>query len=278
MGTIYELEHGAGMRPTVICLHASGGSGGQWRVLANAMKHGFHVLTPDLYGHGAAPSWDGPRGDIVAADVARISGLAAEAGGTVHLVGHSYGGTIALRVALAHPERVTSVAIYEPVPMRVLFDYNAKHRAAAEIAEIARDIRRALNGASFEHAARRFIDYWSGAGSWARLAPDVQATIAQRMPVTDAHFASLIHDPVRLRDYANVRVPVLYLTGRETRASARRMEELMRYALPDVEAVRLDDMGHLGPITHAETVAQRIAQFVRTHAGPERIVDDRKAA
>ena len=277
MATIYELEQRASMKPTVICLHASAGSGGQWKALGNRMKYDFHVLTPDLYGHGAAPSWDGPPGDIVAADVARISRRAAEAGGKVHLVGHSYGGAIALRVALAHPERVASVAVYEPVTMRVLFDYNPKHRAAAEVAEVARDIRRDLKGGSFEHAARRFVDYWSGAGYWAQLTPEVQATVAGRMPVIDAHFASLIHDPVRLRDYANVHVPVLYLTGRETRASARRIGELMRYALPDVEAIRLDDMGHLGPITHAETVAQRIAQFVRGHS-PERIVDDRKAA
>jgi pimeloyl-ACP methyl ester carboxylesterase len=277
MRTIYELEPGAGMRPTVICLHASGGSGAQWRVLANRVKHDFHVLTPDLCGHGTAPSWHGPRGDIVAADVERISRLAADAGGRVHLVGHSYGGAIALRVALSHPERVTSVAVYEPVPMRVLFDYNAKHRAAAEVAEVAGDIRRALNGEGFEPAARRFVDYWSGAGSWARLTPEQQATIARRMPVIDAHFASLIHDAVRLRDYANVQAPVLYLTGRQTRASARHMEELLRYALPDVEASKLDEMGHLGPITHAETVAQRIAQFVRRHA-TEPIVDDRKAA
>jgi len=241
------------------------------------MKHDFHVLTPDLYGHGGAPSWYGPPGDIVAADVARISRLADDADGKVHLVGHSYGGAIALRVALSHPERVASLAVYEPVPMRVLFDYNAKHRAAAEIAELVRDMRRELNGGSFEHAARRFVDYWSGAGSWARLTPEAKSSIAGRIPVIDAHFASLIHDPVRLRDYANVQAPVLYLTGRQTRASARRLGELLRYALPDVEDGKLDEMGHLGPITHAETVAHRIAQFARKHA-PERIVDDRKAA
>jgi pimeloyl-ACP methyl ester carboxylesterase len=277
MRTIHGPEHGATMRPIIICLHASGGSGAQWRVLANRMQHDFHVLTPDLYGHGTAPEWHGAPADIVAADTARIARLAAESGGDVHLVGHSYGGAIALRVALYRPERVASVAVYEPVAMRVLFDYNPKHRAAAEVAEVAGDIRRALNGESFERAARRFIDYWSGAGHWAKLPPERRAAIARRIPVIHAHFASLIHDVVSLRDYANVQRPVLYLTGRQTRASSRRMAELLDYALPNIESISLDEMGHLGPITHAEDVAQSIANFIRQQAAA-RIALDRKAA
>ena len=264
-------------RPTIICLHASGASGAQWKALADRMQPGFHLSAPDLYGHGTAPAWPGAPTDIVAADTARIARLAADAKGDVHLVGHSYGGAIALRVALHHPERVASVAVYEPVAMRVLFDYNAKHRAAAEVAEVAGDIRRALNGGNFERAAQRFVDYWSGTKQWAGLAPERQAAIARRMPAIDAQFGALIHDRVRLRDYANVRAPVLYLAGRHTRASARRMAELLCYALPVVEPAMLSGMGHLGPVTHAETVAERFARFVRQQA-EARIVRDRKAA
>jgi pimeloyl-ACP methyl ester carboxylesterase len=97
------------------------------------------------------------------------------------------------------------------------------------------------------------------------------------MSVIDAHFVSLVCDSVALRDYSQFRAPVLYLSGRETRASTRRMAELFEYALPDVEAITLSAMGHLGPITHAETVAQRIADFVRANALVA-VADGRKAA
>jgi pimeloyl-ACP methyl ester carboxylesterase len=264
-------------RSTVICLHASGGSGAQWKTLAERMQDDFHVLTPDLYGHGSAPAWHGNAGDIVAADAARIARLAAAAPGAVHLVGHSYGGAIALRVALYHPESVASVAVYEPVTMRLLFDYNPRHRAAAEVAEIARSIRSDLNGGNAESAARRFVDYWAGPGQWAQLAPERRAAFASRMPVIDAHFVSLLHDTVALRDYSRLRVPVLCLSGRETRASTRRIAELLEYALPDVEAITLNAMGHLGPITHMQPVAQRIALFLRTREG-SRVDYARKAA
>jgi len=265
MNMFYGTEPVRVAKPTVVCLHASGGSGAQWTTLAQQLRPDLQVLTPDLYGQGTAPGWQGAPADIVAADTARISRLAAEVGGAIHLVGHSYGGAIALRVALHHPERVASVAVYEPVAMRVLFDYNRKQRAAAEVAEVAGDIRRALNGRDLARAGERFVDYWAGPGHWAQLGVERRAAFASRMPVIHSHFVALRNDEVRLGDYTRLDAPVLYLAGRATRLSARRMTELMTYALPTVELETLDGMTHLGPITHADVVAQRIALFLRRH-------------
>lgn len=253
-------------KPTVIALHASGGSSAQWNALAESLQGDFRVLAPDLYGHGNVPAWLGAPSDILAADTARVASLAADAGGRVHLVGHSYGGAVALRTALHRPELVDSVVVYEPAALRLLFDHNAKARAAAEIAEVSLGIRHALNGGDLERAAQRFVDYWAGGERWAQLASAPRAAIARRMPVVSAHFISLIHAGVRLRDYAKIDRPVLYLAGRDTRVSARRITELLRYALPDVEVEMMSGMGHLGPITHTNVVADRIAAFVRRQA------------
>lgn len=276
MPSIYQGDRGAGPEPTVICLHASGGSGAQWKPLADKLRHDFRVLTPDLHGHGSAPSWLGMPADIVAADTARVARLAAETDGRVHLVGHSYGAAIALRVARHRPRGVGSVIVYEPVTLRLLFDYNRRHRATSEVAEVATDIGRALNGGDYERAAQRFVDYWSGAGHWAGLTPERQVAMALRMPVIQAHFTSLVRDGARRADYAGVSVPVLYLAGRDTRASTRRITELLTYTLPDVKLETFEGMGHLGPITHAEAIAQRIADFVRQQTAPR--LPDRKAA
>jgi len=277
MNLLYGTEPAHIAKPTVVCLHASGGSGAQWKTLARQVQPDLNVLTPDLYGHGNAPGWQGAPADIVAADTARTSRPAAEIGGAIHLVGHPYGGAIALRVALHHPERVASVAVYEPVAMRVLFDYHRRHRAAAEVAEVAGDIRRALNGHDLARAGERFVDYWAGPGHWAQLGAERRAAFASRMPVIHSHFVALRNDDVRLRDYARLDAPVLYLAGRATRLSARRMTELMTYALPNVELEMLDGMAHLGPITHADDVAGRIALSLRKHVGLWRM-NERKVA
>ena len=125
-----------------------------------------------------------------------------------------------------------------------------------------------------ERAARRFVDFWSGDGAWSTLAPDRRAAFARRMPVIRAHFASLMSDGVTLRDYGRITTPVLYLTGRNTRAATRRIGELLRRALPHVDAMAFDDVDHLGPITHAALVAGAIARFIEEQTRRS----DRKAA
>jgi pimeloyl-ACP methyl ester carboxylesterase len=156
------MQQPARSQATVICLHSSGSTGGQWTALRAQLAPELQVLTPDFHGHGAGPAWHGFDEDIVAADAARIARLAGGVPGDVHLVGHSYGGAVALRVALYHPDSVASVAIYEPVVFRVLFDYHGRRRPASEIIEVASDMRRRLRSDNMPGAAARFVDYWGG--------------------------------------------------------------------------------------------------------------------
>lgn len=251
---------------TVICLHSSGSTGGQWAALRAQLEPAVQVMTPDFYGHGAGPAWHGFDEDIVASDAARIARLAESVQGGVHLVGHSYGGAIALRVALYHPASVTSVTVYEPVVFRLLFDYHGRQRPASEIIEIASDMRRQLRFGDLAGAASRFVDYWGGPGAWRVLSGDRQTGIARRGGVIAAQFGALANDVPRIGNYRSLRAPVLMLAGSEMRAPVRRIGELLRFALPNAAFCTMEGMGHMGPITHSKVVARRISEFIREHA------------
>lgn len=270
-----DAAHAVRTRPTVICLHASGQCAAQWWDLSKRLREDFIVSTPDLYGHGSAPAWQEASGDIVSADADRIARIAGSYG-RVHLVGHAYGAAIALRVALLRPALVASVAVYEPLLLRVLLDHNRRDRAAAELLDATRAIGRDLKGTNRDRAASRFIDYWAGSGTWARLWPGLRAQTAAQMVEIHAHMAALFRDSTRLHDLRTLGIPVLYLMGRQTRLAARRIGELATHALPRVQLDRLDGMGHFGPVTHADIVAERTARFLRAQSAATQ--HDRKAA
>jgi lipase len=110
--TLHVHEFGpADGRPLVV-LHGITGHGGRWRLFAQRQLADFRVLAPDLRGHGDStrlPPWTLEQHAADVLDVLDMHGL-----DRAPLVGHSYGGAIALRVAAVAPERVERLALLDP--------------------------------------------------------------------------------------------------------------------------------------------------------------------
>jgi len=109
-------------RPTIVLLHGTRLSGAEWAVHAAELAGEFHVLTPDLPGHGTAAR--DPFTLVGAADaVAAIIEKEAH-GGRAVLVGLSLGGYVAMAVAARRPELVAGLVISgataEPIGPRAL--------------------------------------------------------------------------------------------------------------------------------------------------------------
>ena len=129
------------IRGRVIALHCSGASGGQWRPLGAALGRGCELLTPEHFGPEVAGSTQ-LSCFALADEAVRSIALIDASVGKVHLVGHSYGGGVALQVALARPARIASMTLYEPTAFHLLDDLGADGAAGfIEIAAIARQVR-----------------------------------------------------------------------------------------------------------------------------------------
>jgi lipase len=236
-----------GDAPRMLALHCALAHGGAWAGL------GLPVLAPDLPGHGGSPDWDGTD---YATDCTRaVIGLM---DAPMHVVGHSSGAVIALRVALERPELVRTLTLIEPV----LF---AAARAAGSPAyahHIARfaPVTQAYREGNMTAATAAFHDVW-GAGSFAAQSPDVRSYMAARMPLIAAMNAALTDDtggllgPYRLESLG---IRVLLLEGdKSPPVIAAIMDELQR-RLPQVTRVIVPGAAHMLPITHAAQVAAAI--------------------
>jgi pimeloyl-ACP methyl ester carboxylesterase len=258
----------AGTGEPVGLLHCSGSSAAQWRDLAALLARDFQVIAPDLYGCGATGPWPG-RGPIRLADHARMVAEVVRASGRpIHLVGHSFGGAVALRLALDFPELLRSLILVEPVPFHLLRSTEPADRGLyAEIRGIASTVFECtLNGHS-QAGMARFVDYWNGEGAWAGLPPAVQARLTGQIGGVAANFTALFADMTRISDYRRIDTPVLVLRGSESPGPARRIAEIVARAMPRAILRTVPGAGHMLPLTHAPAVAAAIAEHVTSPSG-----------
>lgn len=266
--TPFFRESGEG--EAIVCIHASASSSGQWRPLMERLGKRYRLIAPDLIGYGRSPAWQGDRDLWLNDEVDSLAPVLDAAGQTFSLIGHSYGGTIALKVALRYRERLRCLIIYEPVLVSLLVTQAPDHPATAEITALRDDMIRAIKRDDLAKAAEPYVDYWLGAGTWATLPEARRMPLMQRMRKAAAEWHAASNEPTPLAEFASLDTPTLYLTGALSRAPARESAALLAPVLPRVELVEFDGMDHMGPITHPERVNSAIEQYLTSSSTSSR--------
>ena len=250
-------------RERVIALHCSGGGAGQWCHLAEALGGGYAVLAPEQYGSEATGPWTGEHAFALADEAARIVALIDESDEKVHLVGHSYGGGVALHVALSRPARIASMALYEPTAFHLLREMGETGAAAlAEIAGVAERMGRGVVAGDYRGAVAGFVDYWNGRGAWDSLRPHVQSALVRWAPKGPLDFHALTEDPTPAEAYRALPFPVLLLRGERAPAPTRLIAETLAELMPASRLAVIRGAGHMGPLTHASEVSAAIARHI----------------
>jgi pimeloyl-ACP methyl ester carboxylesterase len=251
----------AGSGPGVVCVHSNASSSGQWRGLMDSLAMKFHVLAPDSYDAGKSPSWPSSRVIGLRDEVALIEPVLARAGSPLMLVGHSYGAAIALIAAVVNPGRVRAMALYEPTLFSLLDAESPPPNEADGIRHAVAAAGVALDAGDRDTAAAHFIDYWMGAGAWDQTPELRKPPIAAAVMNVRRWAHALFTEPTPLEGFRTLDIPVLYMVGKRSTRSAFGVARLLTSALPRVELLEFDALGHMGPITHAEIVNDAIAKF-----------------
>lgn len=247
-------------RPAVVLLHSSLSSRKQWDALIAAQQASYRFIAIDLLGYGksAFPTEAAAAGYTLAHEADAVAAALAAQLGTgeaFHLIGHSYGGATALRLARQMRSRVLSLALFEPVAFHLL---PASDAGRQEIQAVVDAINAADNA---EGAARTFIDYWNRPGAFDTL-PEVQRQrFSAGMAKVKLDFIALLGEPATVADMAGLDLPALVMAGSKGPASTRRVAETLAAALPQGR-FSLTAGGHMGPITHANAVNAQLLEFL----------------
>lgn len=247
-------------RSRVLLLHSGGFTSRQWRRLAELLAPRHEVVAPDFLGYGSQGRW--PEGEPFHfhQDVALVESLVREPS---HVVGHSYGGLIALQFALRQPGLVRSIAVYEPVTMGVLRSPEDED-ALEPLRAVRRNWEPDASGTD-EAWLRQFVEWWNGRGAWEHLPAETREAFRAVGWKLFQEVITLTADTTTRETYGTIAAPTLVLAGDASPLTERRAVERLAAALPRATLRWLPGAGHMGPISHAGIVNEAIAAHVAAH-------------
>ena len=264
--TLAYMEAGTG--EPVLALHCTGSSGTQWSALREHLEARFRLIAPDLYGYGGTDPWPGGGPITLADEAALVTALTAGCTEPVHLVGHSFGGAVALRMVLERPTSVRSLTLIEPVAFHLLRNGDPSDEALfGEIRAVADEVWQAMVSGAYWRGLERFVDYWSGPDTWARTKPEKRRALCGCIGKIALDFRSTTAEPTPLAAHRRIHAPTLILRGERSPPTVRRITELLAATLPAARLQTVAGAGHMLPLTHSEVVNAAIAEHLACAPG-----------
>lgn len=227
-----------------VLVHSSGLGPQQWRrLMAVDAERDYRALA--LSGYGETP-FD-PSLSAVQQDVAVVvAALQQEPPKSVHLVGHSYGGLIALLAAL-ESDRVSQLTLIEPLLIDFLSD-----KSRDEMEHLIHEFAKANQAGVPEQAVKGLVEFWNGQGAWDHLSEVVKSALIGVAPKIRAE----VTDAPRALDreaISKLGVPATIVLSEGAIDAAVEMGQAAAKLLKaKIERV---PGGHMAPITHARECA-----------------------
>lgn len=256
----HVVRLGGGVR-RVLFIHCSLGSVATWSKVQAPLLSKLAMTAFDRPSHGDSAQWNGDGG--AAGLHALTTMIAAELiDGRADIVGHSYGATVALRLALDLPHRVRSLTLIEPPLFALAKGTRAwhEHTAAMDGFDIA------LAAGDTARAARIFQAAMNAETPWETLSDETRdalvrqiGRIGEERDVTTEDAPGLTA-PGRLEAITQ---PVQLIEGSASPAIINRVHDALAARMPQAQRVVVMGAGHMSPLTHPGNVAAEIAHFLK---------------
>jgi pimeloyl-ACP methyl ester carboxylesterase len=257
-GCIDYDESGSG--PTVVLVPGSCSTGAAWRPIIAAWNGQFRCVTTSLLGYGATAERRTESDTAIHHEAEVLEAVIRRAGGGVHLVGHSFGGLVALAVALRREVNLASLVIVEAPAAELL-----RERGEAQHYRAFQD----MTDAYFADFARgnavaiaRMIDFYGGAGTFASWPQRVRDYAVETTPVNIRDWASAYDFLLSADSLATIDLPVSVIRGGESHAAVQRANALLGGCLNGAALATIDGAAHFMIATHADAVARLIAEHI----------------
>ena len=259
--TVDYLEAGTA-GPTVMLVHSSVSGARQWNRLIENLKDRFRVRAVNLFGYGKTPPWPADRTQSLDDQARLVEAALPSDAGEVCLVGHSFGGAVAMKAAARLAGRVSKLVLLETNPFNLLAQHG-RGEAFAEAMALRRCIKTCGDRGRWERAAEAFADYWGGPGTWRAMKPERRAAFAQALRPNYYEWDAVINDTTTAAQWAAL-LPkdTLLIADPESALPIREITTILRSACPAWTYRDVRGAGHMAPLTRPDLINPLVRAFL----------------
>jgi pimeloyl-ACP methyl ester carboxylesterase len=262
------LEAGSG--PVVILIHSSVSGARMWRGLMDDLKDDFHVRAVNLYGYGRTPPWSSDAPQTLDDQARLVETALPTKADTVRLVGHSFGGSVAMKLAARLSRRVTKLVLLETNPFYLL-EQAGRADAFAEAMGLHDCVKKFGSLGKWAAAAEQFADYWGGAGSWENMPAERRHAFAEALKPNYFEWDAVMDETTPVDQWARL-LPrsTLAVSDPNTVLPIREIIAILRRSCPMWTYKEIADGGHMAPLTRPDLINPLVRAFLRSE-----LCDDR---
>lgn len=252
----------AGSGPTVILVHSSVAGARQWRRLMSDLEGRFHLIAINLFGYGSTPAWSDPSSQTLEDQARLVEEVVPKNNGKFSLIGHSFGGSVAMKAATKLGSCIDNLILLEPNPFYLLEQHD-RREAFAESMQLRNCIKECGSAGEWLKAAEKFADYWGGSGTWSTTPDERKATFAEALKPNFHEWDAVMDETTSLQEWVEV-LPknTVVASAQETVRPIREIVELMQKNCSAWRYEQISEGGHMAPLTRPDIVNPLVASIL----------------
>ena len=256
------IEKGQG--ETVLLLHSTAAGNKQWRKLIELLSSSYRVLAPNLYGYGGTPSWSQQNPQTLADHVSLLEGILADQP-KINIVGHSFGGSVAMMAAKIHKPKVNKLILIEPNPFYLLSNSKDSdgYKEAVALCDV---IKRNGDKGTWNIAAQYFADYWNGNGSWEEMDSERQDKFIAALKPNYHEWDCVMNETISIKEWKHsLASNTTVLMSQNTVQSIKDINSLFKSKIPEWRYIKYSEGGHMAPLTHSYIINPLIEKVLKSN-------------
>jgi pimeloyl-ACP methyl ester carboxylesterase len=253
------LDEGSG--PPMILVHGSISDYREWssqmtpfaqhyRVIAYSRRYHWPNVPP---GKDADASVERQADDLGA--IIQAMGIA-----PAHIVGHSYGATVALNLALRNPELVRTLVLAEPGIPGVLAGTPDNDTLSKESQAIRAEMKETFASGGAERIVRTYAARVAP-GEFEKASPEIRQMLVANVPAFQLDFSSR-RSPFACDDARRITVPVLMISGDRSPKGLQRVAGEAAHCMKAATLVKIPQATHWMQHDRAQAFNDAVLAFL----------------